>query len=309
MSQAGILAASDSTPPVISITTTFNVADSPATWTKNANTKFVTVYGWAGGGGGGSGRKGTSASAGGGAGASGGGAFIYSGPASAFNNTESVTIGSGGNGGASQTTNATNGITGIVGNNTRFGNMVCIGGVPGLGGNTSTIAGATTRQSFSNYTNPISATNAGGDGRNIAGATPPSISALTTILLTSSGGGGGGGANITSQLAGGSGGNFLNALASSILIGPLGGLESTGINGGNGNPPLTAGGIIFGGTGGGGGGGYSVGAGGATAGGNGGIGAIRGGGGGGGGGGIDSVANSGAGGNGGPGQVIVIEFM
>jgi hypothetical protein len=286
------------------ITTTYNVADSPATWTKNANTKFVTVYVWGGGGGGGSGRKGVSGSAGGGGGGGGSSAAIFSGPASAFNNTESVIIGAGGAGGASQAADANNGNVGSSGNTSSFGTITAIGGANGGGGTTTTGAAGSPRTLSSQFAN-TNIGNTGGTGSQLDG----SAGANESVFIGSTGGGGGGGADIVTQRAGGAAGAILNTAGGTILAGASGGLESTGINGATGNPAPTSGGVFGGGSGGGGGGGYSVGAGGATTGGTGGTGAVRGGGGGGGGGGISAVANSGAGGQGGDGQVIVVEFL
>lgn len=295
------------TPSNIKITT-YNVVDSPATWTKDARTKVIEVFGWAGGGGGGSGRKGTTATSGGGAGGCAGGSFYYKGLSSFFGNTESVIIGVGSAGGNSQSTNATNGNPGTSGFDTSFGNILCKGGAFGAAGSTTSVAGGTGAQYITFVANGVNMTNAGAG--TIAGtANSPSNTTANNFPLVATPGGGGGGADSTTQRAGGNGSNRVNLNLSVLLAAGLGGLESTGINGGNGNIPLTSGGTMSGGTGGGGGGGYSVGAGGATAGGNGGNGAIPGGGGGGGGGGLTGVANSGAGGSGADGQVVVIEYF
>jgi hypothetical protein len=290
------------------LTTIYNVSDSPAVWTKNARTKRVEVYGNAGGAGGGSGRKGTSASSGGGGPGGSGGSFYVSGPASVFNTTETVIIGAGGSGGLSQSSNATNGNPGSPGLNTSFGNISCQGGDLGLGGNTSSAFGGLNRVSFCMGGSTVLTTQVAGS--NAVGSPGTNISVFLGNFLGGTQGGGGGGANIVTQRAGGVGGALLDSSGGVLIASATAGLESTGINGGNGNPGfVSTGGLLSGGGGGGGGGGYSVGASGATAGGNGGNGGFPSGSGAGGGGGIDSVANSGAGGNGANGRVIVIEYF
>jgi hypothetical protein len=287
--------------------TTYNVSDSPATWTKDSRTKIIEIFGWAGGGGGGSGRKGTTALSGGGGGGSAGGGIYYKGLASAFGNTETVIIGAGGAGGTAQSTDANNGVVGVVGGNTSFGNIKCLGGNFGAAGTTGTAVGGNGVayiQCFSGSTNGA----AGGNGTETTSSTNAANTTATIPFLGTSGGGGGGCDSVT-QRVGGNGSNRVDISLATILAGGLGGLESTGIAGTNGNTPPTSGGTMCGGSGGGGGGGYSIGAGDATTGGNGGNGAIPGGGGGGGGGGLTAVAISGAGGNGANGQVIVIEYF
>ncbi len=293
-------------PAASSLTTTFL---ANGTWNKNSKTKSVEVYGWAGGGGGGSGRKGTSAAAGSGAGGGAGGSFYFKSPASFFGNSESVVIGTGGAGGNAQTSDANNGNPGSNGNPTSFGNMLALGGALGLGGTTGSVSGGTA--GFAIFSMGRANATSGASGAASTASAPtitgPSASANPLTFSGTSGGGGGGG-NIVTQRPGTTGGAIGDINASIILAGGAGGLESTGIDGHDGNV-FTSGGLITGGTGGGGGGGYSVGASGATSGGKGGKGALGGGGGGGGGGGIDTIANSGAGGNGGDGQVIVIEYF
>lgn len=297
------------------IVTTYHVADSPATWNKNSATKFMTVYGWAGGSGGGSGRKGLTTAAGGGSGGNAGGAFCISGPASFFSNSETVVIGAGGAGGNAQTTDGTNGNPGTPGNTTSFGNVTAQSGKTsitsntptttvgnGLGGTATSVFTATGAALLENFA--TSSVPTAGGGTNTTGT---SVSGIFSYSASS--GGGGGGADSVTQRVGGYGGAIANQDASVIINGGLPGLESTGIAGGNGNPGSTTHGFITGGSGGGGGGGYSVGAGGATTGGKGGDGGFPGGGGGGGGGGLSTIANSGAGGKGGDGLVIVVEFL
>ncbi len=295
-------------PAASSKTTTYNAGST--TWTKDARTKFICVMGWGAGGGGGSGRKGTTALSGGGGGGGKGGSFYYFGPASVFDSSESVVVGTGGAGGIAQTATA-DGNPGSAGSaNTVFGKMIGVagaGGGAGINGTTSNAAGGA---NVNNFNNPGSLSN-GGTGAVSTGGTSNTVggSGAANTTFSSTSGAGGGGANSVTERAGGVAGSITDVTGTNLVAGGTAGLESTGIAGGNGNPQLSIGGIITGGTGGGGGGGYSVGAGGATTGGRGGDGAVPGGGGGGGGGGISAVADSGAGGNGADGKIIVIEFF
>lgn len=289
--------------------TTYNTADSPATWTKDSRTKEIEVWGWAGGGGGGSGRKGATTTSGGGSGGGPGGSFYFRCPASVLNTTESVVIGAGGSGGSSQSGDLADGNPGIGGGNTSFGNWLCLGGNLGGGGINGTSSGGSGRGNITMLA-ILPSTPTGGAGRVTTGVIGSTFGPGGTSpqCLSASGGGGGGGGDAVTERVGAIGGSMLNISASVMLAGGTAGLESTGINGGNGNV-FTTGGILSGGSGGGGGGGYSVGALGATTGGIGGNGALPGGGGGGGGGGLSAVANSGAGGNGANGRVVVIEYF
>lgn len=291
------------------LVTTYNVSDSPATWNKNANTKYIAVFGWAGGGGGGSGRKGSSTAAGGGGGGGSGGFFYLHGPSTFFNNSESVVIGAGGGGGGAQSSDANNGINGSPGNLSSFGNMVAPPGNFGLGGTTTSASfGQGTNPEYGVGTTTSAVVGRGGNGTNTAGSIGVGYGTPSSYF-TATGGGGGGGADTGTARAGGAGGQITNFSGTVIMAGAAGGLEGGTINGSLGTAQRTTGGLIGGAGGGGGGGGYSVGAGGATAGGTGGNGNVPGGGGGGGGGGISTVANSGAGGDGGNGRVIVIEYF
>ncbi len=289
--------------PASSLTTVF---DSSGTWIKNSRTKSVQLYIWAGGGGGGSGRKGTSASAGGGGGGSAGQFYAMLIPGSCFGAQETVVVGGGGAGGGSQTSDAQNGSIGIDGTLSSFGLISTLPGVHGNGGTTTTGSPGGAKTIIGQYM--VSVGGIGGQGAVSTGSTPPPNTGSAGSGC-GSGGGGGAGANSVTERQGGSGGLWTNIASTTVSAGGAGGLESTGINGNQGNPMTTSGGFMVGGTGGGGGGGYSVGALGATTGGRGGDGGIPGGGGGGGGGGIDTVAASGAGGNGGNGRVIVIEYF
>lgn len=309
------------------------------TWTKDADCQWVTCIIWNGGAGGGSGRKGATTAAGGGGGGAGGSIMIYSAPANMFGATESITIGAGGAGGAAQTVDATNGNPGSsVGTGSRIGGTIgpiitdsaglTLGGGGGTTTNSATAtfgyissSGVTLAQGSNTYGSSsiagIIGSFTGARGRNIAGETPTTIGVFSATNFNYFGseylagyGAGGGGADVVTQRAGGTGSAILYADQTTMLAGGTAGLESTTINGGNGNDFVIGdAGTIFGGSGGGGGGGYSVGAGGATTGGNGGNGGIPGGGGGGGGGGLSAVANSGAGGTGGRGEIWIYEIL
>jgi hypothetical protein len=287
-------------------------------WTKDARTKFVTIFAWNGGQGGASGRQGASASAGGGGGGGCGGCFIYSADASFFDANETVTIGAGGAGGATQASMNTNGNPGGSAGQTSFGNLSCpIGTNVSAGGNNTGAAAAGNAGGFALPTSPWGDEGPGsGNGQLVAGSNAQNSNATVLsesepISITSLSGGGGGGANSVTERAGGDGGNLFNFAAgvnptyTLLLAGGAGGIESGTINGGNGNAGfITTGGFLSGGTGGGGGGGQSVG----VVAGNGGNGGFPGGGGGGGGGSLNGTS-SGAGGDGGDGLVIVIEYF
>jgi hypothetical protein len=309
------------------------------TWTKDADCQWVTCIIWNGGAGGGSGRKGASASAGGGGGGAAGNIMIYSAPANMFGATESITIGTGGAGGAAVAADNTNGNPGsTVGTQSKVGNMgplitASTGGSLGGGGGTTTNSGtALTGWRFGNM--PFSTASSssqtlfggrlsdiinsfsGARGLNTAGESPSDIGTISTsnnyfnYIYFPGYGGGGGGADTVTERAGGTGSDVLYSGQTTMLAGGTAGLESTGINGGNGaNFVIGDAGTTFGGSGGGGGGGYSVGAMGATTGGNGGNGGIPGAGGGGGGGGLNAIANSGSGGTGGRGEIWIYQIL
>lgn len=281
------------------IVTTYNLADSPATWTKNANTKWIKLYMWGGGSGGGSGRKGTTAASSGGAGGTSGQFIVSEGPASYFTSPATVTIGRGGVGGLAVSTNSTNGNVGdgvTAATNTTFGTWTALKGTGGTGGNTTARTGLSALRSF-DYTNVGNLTSSSilsGDGNLTAGG-------ASTDLSTSgpSCGGGGGGGDTTTARAGGKGGDIFVNHPTTVAGGTAG--TADGGTGGNGNASSTF--FYSAGTGGGGGGGCKT-----VNAGAGGNGAVPGGGGGGGGGGVNAVGNSGAGGDGAAGRVIIIEY-
>lgn len=292
---------------------------SSGTWTKNTNTKYVTVMGWNGGGGGGSGGGGTG-SGGGGGGA--GSFFKFSGPEQFFGSSESVTVGVGGSGGAGVTGTAS-GNNGTEGTASSFGAITAPISVTSqvprpsstfqngfgspLGGAATTSSGgvfidglprttylaAMNAQSYdavpSNGTAGTSGA-AGGDG-GFGGGTGPTNYPIIFYQGTA----GGGGASTTN---GGNGGSIYALNGATILSagGTGGGVNSSGTAG---NDYPTSGGLIYGGTGGGGGGAGNPA-------GDGGKGGFPGGGGGGGG--KSTVGVSGDGGDGGDGIVMVIEF-
>jgi hypothetical protein len=291
--------------------TTYTSSD---TWTKDVRTNWVKVMVFPSGQGGGSGRRGlTTVSGGGGGGCAGNGSY-YEGPSSVFGNTETVTIGGTSNGGSAQTVDDTNGNPGNAANVSTFGNITTYvsASVPG-GGTTTNAAGGLGSGLGTTFwlisAGPAGPNTNGGTGRNIAGS-----SSITGMVEASSGGGtsplggasggGGGGADSVTERSGAAGQGFTNRTGTVITAGGTAGLESTIINGGDGNPMATTGGLYSGGTGGGGGGGQKSG----VVAGNGGTGGIPCGSGGGGGGSLNGT-NSGAGGNGARGQIIVIEFF
>ena len=286
-------------------------------WTKNAATKSMIVIGWNGGCGGGSGAQGLSTATPGGGGGGAGACFYWAGPALFFGATEAVTIGVGGSGGAPQVANNSNGNDGTIGGTTSFGNISASdlsGGpyitVPGGGGNIGNGNGNPgfggnefMRNDVNVYNHNIQNTTAGG-GQTGDGTPPVTDSDIGIATIFPTCGGGGAGADAGTERAGSNGGDYFDLTGLVVVsAGGSGGVESITINGANGNPGLTTGGVLNGGTGGGGGGGQHA----AGAAGNGGNGAIPGGGGGGGGGSLNGT-NSGAGGDGGRGRVVVLEF-
>lgn len=285
------------------------------TWTKNANTINVTVIGWNGGGGGGSGRQGSTAASGGGGGGGCGGSFYLSRPASFFGNSETVTIGAGGAGGLTQGSAASNGNSGGASNVSSLGNLFVPppSGTAGSGGGGTTSAGTAGGGigCITDLTAYIANTLQSGAGSNLSGAAGNSSNTTSTtnqpLNISPTGSGGGGGGDTATNRSGGIGGAILSlGLVGqlTLLAGGTGGLESGTINGGDGNPGFTTGGIITGGTGGGGGGGQKSG----LVAGTGGKGGLPGGPGGGGGGSITGTT-SGIGGAGGNGKIIVIEYF
>jgi len=293
--------------------------DTPGTftWTKDTRTQMITVIAWAGGAGGGSGRRGASTQAGGGGGGGAGGVIFVTYPASMFNNTETVIVGTGGIGGIPQTVNNTDGISPpppsvteqssfgyLVANSNSTPNGGTVGGAGGGQGQSCLINGVMVSY---NSLSPGSA----GAGANTNGADGRPIGVKTGTnpycLLVGGGGGGGGGANNGFFLNGGNGASIYDLNSTLLFSGGSGGIESGTIDGGNGITPGFTGnthGLFLGGTGGGGGGGQKAGA----VAGNGGKGGFPGGGGGGGGGSLNGT-NSGAGGAGADGLVMVIEYF
>lgn len=282
---------------------------SSGTWTKDARSKYVTVYGWGGGGGGGSGRRGTVALSSGGSG--GGVSYFYeiNIPASTFAASETITIGAGGAGGAARTSDNTDGLIGSEGGQTKIGTKLVTANTPnGQGGSTSTVSTGANEWYLSSLS-PITYVNTSNDtfagqGKLLSGGTP-----VNTCNFSGAPGGGGGGATVA--LGDGDGGTGGSTYSGSRLYGNVlaaGGAyghQGASPNGSDGAVGGISSGRVFGGGGGGGGGGTTSTP---TSAGNGGTGGVPGGGGGGGGGSVNGV-NSGAGGTGGNGQITIIEFF
>jgi hypothetical protein len=306
-------------------TTTFTTS---GTWTKDASSETVIVYGWNGGAGGGSGAQSTTGNACGGGGGGAPACFYYEATSNFFNATETVTIGAAGVGGAAQTSANTAGNDGTVGGLTLFGNIgvnnVASSGGPGgtpINGGGGQLGGQGNGPESGLYLTVINQTfvlqdpnNAAGAGQLGAGSNATNIGndvqGLETFapglgFMGTGGGGGSGAVTGTPQQAGYGGDVQLPAGGFAIIAGGVGGIDGGTIDGAPGNPGLvTTGGRVLGGTGGGGGGGQATG----VVAGNGGVGGFPGGSGGGGGGSINGT-DSGAGGDGAAGLVIVVEFI
>ena len=294
------------------------------TWTKNANTASISIYGWAGGSGGGGG--GTSDVnnfyAGGGSGASGAGAFYYEMLATSVGATENVVVGAGGAGGAGALGNDATGASGSKGQATLFASLSTIdeGAIPnfstssfGLGGGPGSNYGGGSGQPIISVGSATVLNCTGGSAASsvnaTAGAGAPFTSFFsderTSYLCNSGGGGGGAVADATTLSLPANGGSMLRfndasvLLAGGIAAAVPGGIGGTGQNGGNSG----TGGIIFSGTGGGG-GASSLSANGGNGGNGGGYGA-----GGGGGAGAINGFSAGSGGSGGSGAVWVVEHL
>jgi hypothetical protein len=301
---------------VAPIVTTFT---NSGTWTKGANTSYVSVYMWNGGSGGASGSTGTDGNATGGGGGGAGASLFYSAAPNFFGATETVTIGAGGAGGAGQSTIDSPGNNGSDGGITRLGNLfvpqLSNGGSDGTYGQGNGVGGsAAPILNFVDQNVTLLGAFDGGSGSTGAGNPPAgdvssqnnfSPTVLTVNGMAAAAGGGGSGANIASPQPGGNGGNILGFFGGSVIVaGGAGGIAGGTINGGNGNTGLyTSGGRINGGSGGAGGGGNGIGNGG-----SGGHGGLPAGAGGGGGAAIDGFT-SGAGGNGASGLVIIVEYQ
>lgn len=280
---------------------------SSGTWNKDPRTSLVHIFLVGAASGGGSGRQGLTTLAGGGSGSTGSSNGHYISIGDYYDNSISVTIGSGGAGGISQASISSDGNPGSLGGNVFFGTQFGIAPIStnqGKAGSTASVTGGLINLRFCNIGGQVG--NSTGGSGTLTNGTSPSVVAIG-FSMVSSGGGGGGGADTTTARSGGNGGNIVNRAISpvTILSGGSGGIETGTINGTDGNSatqPQNAVGTF--GTGGGGGGGQKTG----LVAGNGGNGGIPGGGGGGGGGSINGTI-SGAGGNGARGEIWVMEIF
>ena len=167
--------------------TDYDVADSPAVWTKDPRSKWITIYGWAGGTGGASGRQGASGLASGGEGGSGGGSFMFSSPAVFFGVTENVIVGAGGHGGIPQVNANTNGLPGQLGGTTSFGYITYINHVVSQGGKSyenGSTATKTGEYSVVNYSAPTPNVYNGSYTPTTSPETPsPGFNAQTHVII------------------------------------------------------------------------------------------------------------------------------
>jgi hypothetical protein len=281
--------------------------DTPGsyTWTKDANAKYITVYGFDAGSGGASGEcNNIGFPFGGGGGGAGGAAFRYSATATLFGATEAVTVGAGGAGGAGSNVS----LPGTAGGLSKFGFLATKIGT-GVPYGVSTVAGLPNYSVDDSYV--LTSTTvidinagAGGDGDPGGDVSHDAPDCKNNYIFHATGGGGGGG-NMIVGTSGARGGNLLAIDDTPIILGGGGGAVNT--SGVDGTTVTTSSGLIIGGTGGGGGGSTEAGG---TAG-DGGNGGFPGGGGGGGGAGSADTAPyiSGSGGDGADGLLVVIEFL
>jgi len=223
---------------------TYNLADSPATWTKPDNLKGVFVRVWGGGGSGGS----RSGGGGGGGGAACHEMFI---PSASLGATETVTIGAGG-------TSSSNAV-GKVGGNSSFGSFAtAYGGGGGLyvssggGGGGILSNGGVAGAGGSPVGGALGSGAKGGDSTFGGGGGGPSNFGGGTAIYGGGGGGGeqgggtGPGGNSIYGGAGGGGGSNdgVDEVGGTSIFGGAGG------NGGDASPVPTAGSIPGGGGGG-----------------------------------------------------------
>lgn len=235
------------------IVRTYNLADSPATWTKPVGLNYIEVEAWAGGGSGGKGQSATNNCGGGG----GGGAYrkITLGAAS-LGSTVTITIGAGG---ASVTTNNTGG---NVGGNTTFGSFITVyggggggngnrgcgaggGGAFSVGGDATNVPanGGSPRGTVAGFLGMAGAASVGGDNDAGGGGGGDNDGAGTNGYAGGSsitGGGGGGGCGEEPSGVGGAGGNSIyggaggGAATNGAGTGGAGGTSVLGGNGGAG---------------------------------------------------------------------------
>lgn len=287
-----------------SIVTTFT---SSGTFTKNVNSKFISMIIINGGSGGGSGSCGNSTIAGGGGGGAAGSvvqAFI---PAAYLAASTSVVIGAAGSGGASvNTAIPTVGNNGTAGGISSVGLITPIANIAAPYGQGGQLAAQASGGQGGQYTGAFSFNTSGanslvvGGGRGNPGAGETVNNSLGIFVCTSGAGGAGADSGTARQGGAVNATNFNSITAATTSAG---GIETGTVNGADGVGITTGTGFTIFGMGGGGGGGMkSIGAGHGGAG--GGVGAGGGGGGG-------SLLNnpSGAGGAGAPGYVYIIEYL
>jgi hypothetical protein len=223
---------------------TYNLADSPATWTKPANLKAILVHAWGGGGSGAS----KASDAGGGGGGAFNEAFI---PVSVLGATETVTVGAGGAVSADA--------VGKVGGNSSFGTLVTAygggGGVyssTGGGGGGRNSNGGVVGAGGGLLGGAVGSGSKGGDSTFGGGGGGATTFGGGSSIYGGGGGGGseGGGTGLggSSVWGGGGGGG-----SSSDGVGEVGGTSifgGAGGNGGDASPVPTAGAVPGGGGGG-----------------------------------------------------------
>jgi hypothetical protein len=226
--QGRLTAASEGSLGVLSATT-YNVADSPVSWTKPATGTFIRVQMW---GGGGSGARYQSGDAGGGGG--GGGYFDVSFPLSSIASTATITIGAGGAAKTAAGSGNNGGNTTFVHGSTTYTAYAGGGGargssgvVPGGGGGGMLGAGSVT----SDFE-----TAAGNMGGGVGGAAGLK-GGYPSVMFAGAGGGGGttggvGGAGGDAFWGGGGGGGGTEigatAAGGTSFFGGAGGAGNTG---------------------------------------------------------------------------------
>jgi hypothetical protein len=218
---------------------------SSGTWTKDARTKYIGVYGWNGGHGGGGGSITTVGPGGSGGGA--GSCFYYEAPATFFGETEEVIVGKGGAGGLHK-------LSGSKGTYSAFGKIICP--VDGTAGASNSAGGTSGKMYIGSFGTPLVGIT-GGAASYWEGGTPSnSGTSANKLIIGAPGGGGGGNPGDGTSYYGGTGGAIVSIDDSTVILagGARGGISGYNRSGSPGNNAPTSGGIICGGSGGGGGG-------------------------------------------------------